>query len=50
LSVDVNVLIFYLSPKSFYPDVALCPATAVHDLSMTKFNLFLTLSLQRISN
>lgn len=36
MSVDVNVLIFYLSPKSFYPDVALCPATAGLDKPTTK--------------
>ena len=27
---DVNVLIFYRSPKSFNPNVVLRPATAVH--------------------
>ena len=29
LRLDVNVLIFYRSPKSFYPDVVFRPATAV---------------------
>ena len=28
--LDVNIVIFYRSPKSFYPDVVLCPAPAVH--------------------
>ncbi len=30
LRLDVNIVIFYRSPKSFYPDVVLCPAPAVH--------------------
>ena len=30
LRLDVNLVIFYRSPKSFYPDVVLCPAPAVH--------------------
>ena len=28
--MDVNVVIFNRSPKSFNPDVVLCPAAAVH--------------------
>ena len=30
LRLDVNIVIFYRSPKSFYQDVVLCPAPAVH--------------------
>ena len=30
LRLDVNIVMFYRSPKSFYPDVVLCPAPAVH--------------------
>lgn len=30
LRMDVNLVIFYRSPKSFNPDVVLCPAPAVH--------------------
>ena len=30
LRPDVNVLIFYRFPKSFYPDVVFCAAAAVH--------------------
>ena len=30
LGLDVNVVIFYRSPKSFNPDNILCPAAAVH--------------------
>jgi len=30
LRLDVNIVISYRSPKSFYPDVVLCPAPAVH--------------------
>ena len=30
LRLDVNVVIFYRPPKSFYPDVVLCPSAAIH--------------------
>lgn len=30
LRLDVNVVIFYRSPKSFNPDVILCPAATVN--------------------
>ena len=29
LRLDVNVVIFYRSPKSFYPDVVLCQAESI---------------------